>query len=193
MRRFLLVLTFALLFPAIAHAGPTEFAFREDWKNHACIVEQQSGLRQFDPCPGPTVVNNPTECSWDIDDSWIHVGSGTLWRGESASASQCRIVDGKNTIRLIEAAVYSRRADLHVQVDSTIGLFVLQPEDVGKDYRYRLCIRSNTVFGPYTEIPDSNEGFGRQIDYTLSIATPGNADISAVLKNGVGTWSTGCP
>jgi hypothetical protein len=179
----------ALSIPALA--APEPFALVTDRKSVDCTVEQQSVGYLGDPCPGPTVVNNPTDCPWDTDDYWsMYEPSGTIASGEVVTAQLCAIADG--TIRSpVDATVRAKHPKLHVRMDSSDGRsWIAVPVRDGNVYAYTICA-DNFLRPPHPIVPDSNGGTGTLVTYTLTIdATERGANgVVALFKYGHGIWN----
>jgi hypothetical protein len=201
MRKLLiLVLSLLLMGAKPISNGPEPLTLETVWKSVACNVEQQT-IRWYgtfnpsDPCPSAMVVNNPTTCGWDIDDSWtMRDGSGSLNTGQVTSASFCVISDGTHKAP-IDASVSAKHDKLLVRLDASDGRsWSMLPVRVNNEYRYIAC-GDNFLRAPHPEIPGSNGGQGTLVTYTLTIdaTVRGGNGISAILDYGQGIWNiSGC-
>lgn len=172
--------------------GNEPLTFTLDWTSVGCTVEQQTiylyGIEhRDDPCPGPFVVNNPTVgtadvCAWTVDDAQSYVGSGSVDKDTSTSASLCLIVDGTHW-HMVEYSVSAPTSDLVVTFNGTD----VTPVPAGNRWLWTLC-QYAPISGPFASIPDSNGGYGRRTDWTLMLSSPGRTtrSVSAMLKTGVG-------
>jgi hypothetical protein len=162
----------------------------------ACNVEQQTirWYGEFDPaspCPGPNVVNNPTECGWDIDDSWTKRGDGRLATGQVAQGSLCVVSDGTHRAN-VDASVRAKTDRLVVRLDASDGrAWVAVPVRDGNDFAYLAC-GDNYIPAPHPDLPGSNGGQGSIVTYTLTIdATERGGFVAAMLDYGSGFWTVG--
>lgn len=179
------------------HAGPGPLALVTDWYQIACNVEQQTfnvygDFNINDPCPGPTVVNNPTGCMWDYDDAWSKRGIGSIARGAVVTASLCAIADGSHTAP-VDAWVGANHNKLIVRLNASDGrTWLALPVSIQGGYEYPICA-DNFMYGPHPEVPDSNGGHGTLITYTLTVdATLRGANaIEGLLTYGQGIWTVG--
>lgn len=201
MRRLLAIvgavaLAAVLSMPAIAR-GNEPLQLVTDHRSVACNVEQQT-IRWYgqghlsDPCPGEFVVNNPTGCPWDIDDSWSMVDtSGSIATGQTVTATFCGVSDGTHRAP-VDAAVRAKHDKLTVRIDASDGRsWVAVPVRDGNEYEYTAC-GDNFLPAPHPEVPDSNGGQGTLVTYVLTIAAPtrGANNVFALLKYGQGIWTT---
>jgi len=183
-------LVLVIVAPTLAQAGP--FAWTIVDKQIACVVEQQSAGGPGDPCPDPTVVNNPLDCTWDRDDIWIDSASGGL--KEAVSVTICGVSDSTDFSgkKDMWALVYSKRADLTVALgDSTGRSWTATPVWNGSQYKYAICTLDN-IPGPFTEIPGSNGGVGLAVTYTLTTSSPSRTNVTASFSDGDGIWPPAC-
>jgi hypothetical protein len=183
----------ALSFPA--NAGNEPLVFARDSIQRDQPVEQQSPDFFFGPGTHPeTWVNNPTPCSWDVDDHESLVGTGNV--AASVSGSLCVVSDGLYSFAHYEVAqvsVHAATDNLTVTLSNDFGQsWVIPALGSGHSFTYVLCIAQIRP-GPYPTIPDSNGGYGFIVTYTLTIATTKAAHgVYAILQtegNGGGIYS----
>ena len=181
-------------------AGPPPLNLVQTWKSVACNVEQQTirWYGSFDPaapCPGPNVVNNPTDCPWDIDDSWTKQGEGKIETGQVVTAEFCAIADGTHAAS-VDAGVSAKHDQLIVSLAASDGRsWSAVPVKVGSIYRYVICADNLLQLFPHPEVPDSNGGQGTFVTYSLTIdaTSRGGNGIGAVLDYGQGVFFvSGC-
>lgn len=160
---------------AAAHvhgSGTVPFAFRlYSFENQSC-VEQQSPPAS-PTCSSPTGnVVNPTPCVWTTD-QWIEdQGTGSLDGGVSVPDGICLIADGR-ILHRIRVTGTSSSPNLQVVLSSDAGEHTTIPavQVDGNTWSYSFCERGPT-FSSYPTIPDSNGGFGVQVNYTLTVTNP---------------------
>lgn len=195
-----------LLLALIALGSSSAFAARPNtldvvtvYSDRSCNVEQQTirwygSFNPIAPCPGSNVVNNPTGCGWDIDDSWTMRGEGRIETGQVVRASFCVVSDGSHRAP-VDAAVRAKHDRLIVWLDGSDGRsWPAVPVRDGSEWAYYACgdnfISNYPV--PHPEIPGSNGGHGTLVIYTLTIdATARGGNVVAALDYGQGIWTVG--
>lgn len=198
------VVTLLVALPAAAaRGGPQEFSFVLHQREIQQPVEQESPnffACMVDPsvtCDPSTWVYNPTTCVWDVDDGvdWI-AGAAPLVVGATVTVSDCLIADGLFSFghHHVQASVSATSPDLAVTMTNDAGFSIPATRIAqGSGWQYRICSYDSTL-GPYQTIPDSNGGFGRIVNYTLTIHNEGRKVRSAtgVFVLGLSAFDMGC-
>ena len=174
--RIILGAVLFVLLAAPAHAsGPQPLTIYRDWTQHQDPVEQESpnffdnncGFNPANPaCDPSTWVTNPTDCTWDVDDSTADMGFGYLTG--TVTDSLCVVADEYDNFggddKRIEARVYAPANTLTVTFQGQSVIPVVS----GSGFEWLACVHEHeTVFGP---IPVSNGGTGRILTFDLMVS-----------------------
>jgi hypothetical protein len=176
--------------PQESGGGGASFVLAPYRVDHQNPVEQESpnffdnncGGNPANPaCDSTTWVNNPTNCSWDVDDTDTDMGTGDLAATTTVTATKCVIVDGYFLDGqgipkggYVEASINANSASLTVTLASSTGqVWTALPLQQHGGYVYTICHRESG--GPYEAIGGSNGGTGRRVDFTLSLSTDNHA------------------
>ena len=131
------------------------------------------------PFDQSTWVNNPTDCVWDVDDGIQHQSIGTFKGGSTVTDTACLVDDGLVGFghRHAEVNVAASSPGLKITLSNDKGFSqtAIPVQQTKNSYLYLLCIYDDTA-GPYPTIADSNNGYGVEVNYTLTAVNPSNHD-----------------
>jgi len=162
-------------------------------------VEQQSDY-PFDSS-GPRYVVNPTQCSWDVDDSWQRIANDDyLDAGASATLQTCMVSDASTYYAshngtsgwwasnrgYFGALVYAAVSGLAVSVcyAPQARCFHPQPQFNASQRRYDYVACTQVVYQQgdpaLVSIPGSNGGTGVITNITLKVSNPTAKQIRSI-------------